>query len=168
MLVLSANYTWLAGRAGSFTLEGAYTNVLTHNEVRFPGDPQIDLLNSPFYSTEFKTKANLGLTWNLGKFGTTVYLEYYGHSPNFVSTQAPEGYATPGAANLATWTITNWSVQYEVLPGLVFNGNINNVFNRSPPFDNSYRGIDNQPYNIFNYNDYGRTFFVGLTYKQHK
>jgi outer membrane receptor protein involved in Fe transport len=168
VLVVAANYTWMAGRAGSFTLEGAYTNVLTHTEVRFPGDPEIDLLNSPFYSTEFKTKANLALTWNLGKFGTTVYVEHYGRTPNFVATQAPEGYATPGAANLSTWTITNWSVQYQVLPGLTLNGNINNVFNRSPPYDNSYRGIDNQPYNIFNYNDYGRTFFVGFNYKHLK
>jgi iron complex outermembrane recepter protein len=168
VLVVAANYTWLAGRAGSFTLEGAYTNILTHTEVRFPGDPEIDLLDSPFYSTEFKIKANLALTWNLDRFGTTVYLEHYGPSPNFVSTEAPEGYATPGADKLASWTITNWSVQYQLLPGLTVTGNVNNVFNRSPPFDNSYRGIDNQPYNVFNYNDYGRTYYISVNYKHLK
>jgi outer membrane receptor protein involved in Fe transport len=168
VLLFTLNYTWLAGKAGSFTVEAAYTNVLNHSEVRFPGDPRIDLLNSPFYSTEFKTKENLALTWNLGKFGTTVYIERYGKTPNFVSTQAPEGFATPGSAWLQPWTITNWSAEYEALPGLMLRANVDNVFNRSPPYDNSYRGIDNQPYNIFNYNNFGRTFFIGATYKLHK
>jgi iron complex outermembrane recepter protein len=167
VLLFTLNYTWLAGKAGSFTVTAAYTNVLNHSEVRFPGDPRIDLLNSPFYSTEFKTKENLALTWNLGKFATTVYIERYGKTPNFVSTQAPEGFATPGSAWLQPWTITNWEAEYEALPGLTLRANVDNVFNRSPPFDNSYRGIDNQPYNIFNYNDFGRTYFVGATYRLH-
>ena len=168
VLLFSLNYTWVAGKAGAFTLEGSYSNILHHSEVRFPGDPEIDLLNSPFYSTEFKTKANLALTWNLGRFGTTVYIEHYGPSPNFVATQQVEGYATPGAGTLPPWTITNWSAQYELLRGLTLSANINNVFNRSPPYDNTYRGIDNQPYNIFNYNDYGRSYFIGATYKWHE
>jgi outer membrane receptor protein involved in Fe transport len=168
VLLFSLNYTWLAGKAGSFTLEGSYSNILEHSEIRFPGDPQIDLLNSPFYSTEFKTKANLGVTWNIGKFGTTVFVERYGRSPNNVSTLQVEGFATPGAAWLNPWTITNWSAQYEVLRGLTVIGNINNVFNRSPPYDPTWTGIDNQPYNIFNYNDYGRTFFIGATYQYHR
>jgi outer membrane receptor protein involved in Fe transport len=168
VLLFSLNYTWVAGRAGAFTLEAAYSNILTHSEVRFPGDPEIDLLNSPFYSTEFKTKANLALTWNLGRFGTTVYVERYGRTPNNQATLQVEGYATPGAATLPPWTITNWSAQYEVLRGLTLGANINNVFNRSPPFDSTYTGIDNQPYNIFNYNDYGRSYFIGATYKWHE
>ena len=39
------------------------------------------------------------------------------------------------------------------------------MFNRAPPFDNTYDGLANQPYNIFNYNDYGRSYFVGAAYK---
>jgi len=168
VLLVSLNYTWLAGKAGAFTLEGAYSNILSHSEVLFPGDPQIDLLNSPFYSTEFKTKANLALSWHLAKFGTTVYVERYGRSPNNQATLLVEGYASPGAGTLHPWTITNWSAQYELLRGLTLNANINNVFNRSPPFDNTWTGIDNQPYNVFNYNDYGRSFFIGATYRWHE
>jgi outer membrane receptor for ferrienterochelin and colicin len=42
---------------------------------------------------------------------------------------------------------------------------VDNVFNKQPPFDNSYAGIDNQPYNTENYNIYGRSYFVGANYK---
>jgi len=164
VLLFSLNYTWQAGKAGSFTFQGAYSNILKHALVRFPGDPEIDLLNSPFYSTEFKTKENLSVTWNFHKFGTTVYVERYGRTPNNLATLQVEGYAVPGAATLPPWTIANLSVQYELLPGLVLTGNVDNLFNRQPPYDSTYSGIDNQPYNIFNYNDYGRSFFVGATY----
>jgi outer membrane receptor protein involved in Fe transport len=164
-LVFAANYLLLAGSAGSFKIDASYTRSLEHSEIRFPGDPQIDLLNNPFYSTEFGTKENLGVTWSLGRFSTTAYIERYGQTPNFVSQQTIAGYATRGAARLPPWTIANWSAEYEVLQGLSVNANINNLFNRSPPFDGSYRGIDNQPYNVLNYNDYGREYFVGFVYK---
>ncbi|MBS0367396.1 MAG: TonB-dependent receptor [Proteobacteria bacterium] len=168
VLSLTANYTWEAGRAGNFTFDAAYTDVLRHRIVRFPGDPEIDYLNSPFYSTEFKTKANLAVSWEFDKFTSTVYAEYYGKTPNNAAQLQVEGYAAPHAGDVNPWTIINASVQYEALPGLTFTGNVNNVFNRSPPYDATFTGIDNQPYNIFNYNDYGRTFFLGVNYKMHK
>ena len=34
-----------------------------------------------------------------------------------------------------------------------------------PPKDNTYSGIDDQPYNSLNYNVNGREFFVQATYK---
>ena len=37
-----------------------------------------------------------------------------------------------------------------------------------PPVDNTYLGIDNQPYNSLNYNPYGRAFFVSASYKYGK
>ena len=70
----------------------------------FPGDPQIDYLTSPFYSTEFQDKANLALTWNFQKFSTTVYGEYYGNTPNYQATLDVSGYAQPGAGKLGAWS----------------------------------------------------------------
>jgi iron complex outermembrane recepter protein len=43
----------------------------------------------------------------------------------------------------------------------------NNVFNRMPPQDNSFLGIESQPYNQFNYNVYGRTMYFTMVYKPH-
>ena len=48
----------------------------------------------------------------------------------------------------------------EVLSGLVVSVNVDNVFNKQPPNDPTYTGIDNQ-----NYNDYGRSYFIGANYK---
>ena len=44
-------------------------------------------------------------------------------------------------------------------------GNVNNVFNTMPPVDHSQPGISNQPFSVFNYANYGRSYFVGVEYK---
>jgi iron complex outermembrane recepter protein len=36
-----------------------------------------------------------------------------------------------------------------------------------PPTDNTFFGTETQPYNQFNYNVYGRTFYVTASYKPH-
>ncbi|MBV9697992.1 MAG: TonB-dependent receptor [Gammaproteobacteria bacterium] len=163
VLVVAFNYLWELGRSGSLELEGSYSDILKHSFIRFPGDPEINYLTSPFYSTEFKTKENVSATWNLAKFGTTVYVEHYGRTPNNAATLTLE--PSPGSGTLQPWTIVNWSAKYEAAPGLVVSFNVDNVFNKEPPFDPTWTGIDNQPYNIFNYNDYGRSYFIDLNYK---
>ena len=55
--------------------------------------------------------------------------------------------------------VANWSASYEVLSGLTVSANVNNVFNKQPPFDNSTRESTTSPSNV-NYNDYGRSYFV--------
>jgi iron complex outermembrane receptor protein len=165
VLLFQGSYRFDAGHAGNFLLDAAYTHVIKHNFINFPGDPQVNYLTSPFYSTEFRDKANASLTWNYGKFSTTLYTEYYGTSPNNQATLDVSGYAQPGAAKLHPWIITNYSASYEVLNGLVVSFNIDNAFNRQPPYDSTYTGIDNQPYNTQNYNDYGRSYFIEGNYK---
>ncbi len=164
-IVFTGSYGWTIGRFGAMSIEAAYTHTIKHSEVQFPGDPTIDLLTSPFYSTEFRDKANLDLNWTIGNFGTTVYAEYYGTTPNNQAIQDPSGYAQPLAGKLSSWKIVNWSANYEVLKGLVLTVNVLNVFNRQPPFDPTYLGTDVQPYNTENYNDYGRSYFIGANYK---
>lgn len=165
VLVFGLNYTWDAGRAGDFIFEGSYSDVLKHTFVQFVGDPEINYLDSPFYSTEFKTKENLSVTWNIAKFGTTLYVERYGRTPNYAAALTPAGYAEQGGGKLGTWTVANLSARYEVLRGLELSVNAVNVFDKAPPVDNSYTGIIDQPYNTQNYNDYGRSFFVEANYK---
>jgi outer membrane receptor protein involved in Fe transport len=166
--VFGANYEFPTTYAGTFIIDAKYTNILRHRLLQFPGDSEINLLENPFFSTEFKSKENVAFTWNYKSVGTTLYVERYGRTPNEVSTLTTDGYNTPGGGRLGTWTLANLEVQYEVLPGLVLAGNVNNLFNKMPPTDNTYLGIDNQPYNSLNYNNYGRAFFVQATYKYGK
>jgi outer membrane receptor protein involved in Fe transport len=165
VLLFTLNYGWSMGGRGNMVFESSYTHVLKHNFVRFPGDPQINYLTSPFYSTEFQDKANAALTWNYEKLSTTVYGEYYGNTPNNQATLDVSGYAQPNAGKLGSWVIANWSASYEVLNGLTMSVNVNNVFNKQPPLDPTWTGLDNQPFNIFNYNNYGREYFIGANYK---
>jgi iron complex outermembrane receptor protein len=165
VLLFQATYGFNIGAFGTMVLDGSYTHTLTHNFVSFPGDPQINYLDSPFYSTEFQNKANLALTWNFQKWTATVYGEYYGNTPNNQSTLDVTGYAQPGAGKLGAWVIGNVSASYEVFSGFTVTANVDNVFNRMPPFDPTYTGLDSAPYNQLNYNEYGRSYFVGANYK---
>jgi outer membrane receptor protein involved in Fe transport len=169
-LVFSGSYGWSIGALGNMILEAAYTRTLTHTAVSFPGDPTIDLIANPFYANlfrdvDFQDKANLALTWNYRKFGTTAYVEYYGTTPNYQAIQAPSGYAQPYAGKLPAWWLANWSANYEIVKGLVATVNVNNVFNKQPPLDNTQLGITAQPFNPDNYNNYGRSYFIGANYK---
>ena len=163
--VTSFNYLLKTAYAGNFTFQGSYSNVLKHDEIRFAGDATINLLDSPFYSTEFKTKENVTLGWDFHKFGTTLYVERYGRTPNYLAQQSVDGYAGPGAGRLPTWTIANLSAKYEVISGLVVTLSSNNLFNKLPPIDYSTPGIYSAPFNVENFNNYGRSYFLEANYK---
>ena len=165
VLTVSLGYLLDVGRFGNFVFDGSYTDLLKHDLTQFAGDAQIDLLQSPFYSTDFKTKENVAVTWNFHSFGTTIYAERYGRTPNYLSTLTTDQYNSPGAGRLSAWTLANLSAKYEIIPGLVVSANVDNVFNKAPPKDNSYAGIYDQPYNSLNYNPYGRSFLVEASYK---
>jgi iron complex outermembrane recepter protein len=42
---------------------------------------------------------------------------------------------------------------------------MNNVFNRMPPDDHSFQGTYDQPYNVTNYNVFGREYYLTATYR---
>jgi iron complex outermembrane receptor protein len=165
VVVLGFSYTIPTDRAGEWRLEGSYSDLMKHTELRFAGDTVINLLNSPFYSTEFKSKENVTITWGVAAYGATLYVERFGRTPNYLAQQTVAGYAVAGGGNVGTLTLANLSGRYQVSPSMVLLGNVNNVINTMPPADHSQPGISNQPFSIFNYNNYGRSYFVGVEYQ---
>jgi len=163
--LLQLHYTVDAGKAGTFTLEGAYSDILRHSVTLLPGDLPVNLLDSPFYATEFKTKENLSIGWQKNKCGATLYVERYGRTPNYLASLTVAGYASPGAADVGTWTLANLSARYELSPGLTVAANAVNLFNKMPPLDSSSSGLSSQPFAIQIYNNYGRSYFVELSYR---
>jgi len=163
-VVLDLNYLVSAGRVGEFRFGGAYTDMITHNQQQFAGDPFINLLTNPYYSTEFKTKENLSVTWTLQSVSSTLYVERYGRTPNYVATLQPTGYATKRAGTLPSWTLCNFSASYQPISSLTVTLALNNVFNKMPPMDTSYPGSNGQPYDEFDYNVYGRQFYLSAHY----
>lgn len=164
VLVLGFNYGFKMGSYGALLLNASYTDTLKHTMQQYSEDPTIDLLRSPFYSTDFKTKANASVTWNRDRWSATLYGSRYGSSPNYLATLT-NGYTAPGAAKLAPWMLYNASVSYNPIPNLTLSFLVNNLFNKAPPRDFSYPGTLSDPYNNANYNVYGRTMYMEATYK---
>ena len=157
--------TWglSAGHAGDFTFSGTWTDMIKHTYQQYAGDPTIDLLSNPVWSQEFKSKLNGSLTWDLGKFSSTLYVDRYGRTPNYLATVY--GYGTPGAGTLGQYTITNLSLRYQVTQGLQLQFTFDNLFGTMPPQDHSYPGTASQPYDELDYSVYGRQYFLEATYK---
>ncbi len=156
-----------AGKLGTFTLGGAWTDMIKHTTVQFPGDDPIDALGDPSWSQEFKSKLDGALTWDFGPLSSTVYVERFGQTPNYLATI--DGYNTPGAGRLGQYTLTNFTARYQVTPGLYVTATVDNMFGTMPPVDHSYPGTAGttsvEAYDIFDYNVYGRQYFLEVNYK---
>ncbi|HEX7917626.1 TonB-dependent receptor [Rudaea sp.] len=160
----SFNYKLDIGWYGRLAFDLAYTRVLTHRHQTFPGDPELDFLNRPHYSTEFRTKGNLGLTWSRGQWNATLFGTYYGPTPNYIAYRN-DSYDVPLAGKVAAWRIWNASVNYSPTQAWRLSLRMNNLMNSMPPIDVTYPSTFNQPFNAGNYNPYGREIFVEARYQ---
>jgi iron complex outermembrane recepter protein len=153
-------------------LNGSWTRNLKHQFQQYPGDPSIDLLQDPYNSYDPHTKANASLAWSKNDWTTTLYANYIGPTPNYRATlnQAGSvdrngndigGYNNPGAKRLASYTLFNASVNYNVTPDLQLSFLVNNLTNRQPDMDVSYYpGSSGAPYNTYNFNALGRAYYL--------
>jgi outer membrane receptor protein involved in Fe transport len=163
-LTLHATYGQDIGRFGSLNFKADYSDTLKHKYQQFTGDEVLNLLTNPYWSTEFKTVVNASITWNIARLSTTLYGIRRGSAPNYLASLNPEGYATPGAGKLKAWTLANLNVGYRLTDQINLSATVNNLFDEMPPEDRSYPGTEAQPYNIFNYNIYGRSFMMEAGY----
>ena len=161
--VTELHYSSDMGRYGRVEYQLAWNDMIKHTNQTYPGDPTRDALGDPTWSQEFKTKLNGSATWNLGKWSTTLYMDLHGHTPNKAASD--NGYGTNRAAKLGQWLVTNLGTSCAVTPDFTVTLNLVNAFNSMPPADHSYPGTENSPYNIFNYNVYGRAYYLEAAYK---
>ena len=163
-LIASASWRKDIGSWGTLVLQGSYSDSIKHTQQPYPSDPNINLLKSPFFSTDFKTKANATVTWIAGKWTSTVFVNRYGKSPNYLATVF-NGYSRPLTGSLPPWFQYNASVRYQATPALEVSFLVNNIFNKMPPLDPTYAGSTGTPYNTSNYNVFGRSMYLEATYK---
>jgi outer membrane receptor protein involved in Fe transport len=162
--VAEGRYGMNLGAYGRLEFQAAWTDMLTHTNRVYPGDPTRDALSDPTWSQEFKSKINGSVTWDIHNWSSTVYLDRHGASPNYVAT-LQGGYSNPGAGTLPPWTITNLTTRYQWSHQLELTLSVLNVFDKMPPEDHTYPGTTSSPYNIFNYNVYGRSYYAQLSYR---
>jgi iron complex outermembrane receptor protein len=162
---LTANFSYLQniGWWGQLAFQASYSNDLKHTIQDFAGDPKIDVLRHPFYSTDFKTKANASITWSKNAWSATGYVNRFGSSPNYEASIV-DNYSDPGTGHLPAWYVYNASVTFNPIKSLALSLLVNNVFNKMPPLDRSYPGTTAQPYNALNYNVYGREVSLEARY----
>jgi outer membrane receptor protein involved in Fe transport len=162
-IVASAAYKVDAGRFGDFTFNANYNVTLDHFYQQYPNDPSHDLLHEPTWSSEFKSIFTGSVTWDIGKWTTTLSGTRFGSTPNF----AAQVYGWEGgtgvheaAGTLPPWMVYNASVKYQVTPGISARLTIDNLKNSMPPADTTWGGW--QYYNQFNYNPWGRSIWWSL------
>ena len=166
---ITANFSYEhdLGGFGRLGLNVSYSDLLKHTRQDYALDPTVDLLRHPYYSTDFKSKANAALTWSRDKWAATVLVNRFGRSPNYQASQSDSYNHTPGnelAGKLPSWTLYNASVTYNPIKSLGLSLQVTNVFNKMPPKDRSYPSYYS-PYNADNYNPYGRGMFLEANYK---
>jgi iron complex outermembrane recepter protein len=137
---------------GRFALAASYTHVFNHTMRQYPGDPIIDKLafDSGYYIP--RDKGTASLTWDLGKFSTTLTGLRLSRLPDY----AEEGY-------IKASYLFNLSAQYSITDRVRLSGTVNNLFDQNPIKDRTYSAYPY--YDISWFDGVGRSFYVQLTYK---
>ena len=172
-VLASLNYRYDLGRWGSLGLTSQYNVTLNHKYRQFPGDPEIDYLRNPYYSTEFKTIANASISWDIDKFDVTLFGTRYGKTPNYFAQLNTTGYGakcsttstgyTSCPGTVAPWMIYNGSIGYNFTDDFKVSAIVNNIKNSMPPKDSTYTAAPY--YNFVTYNPYGRAYWLEIDYR---
>ncbi|MGH8041754.1 MAG: TonB-dependent receptor domain-containing protein, partial [Rudaea sp.] len=146
-ITASAQYKWDAGRAGDFTFGADYNTTLKHVYKQFPDDPETDLLRLRSYGNLFKDIGSGSVTWDIGKWSTTVRGIRYGKTWSYDASRL-----------VGPWITYNASLQYNFSDDAAVTLIGNNVFNSRPPQDPTFSAFPY--YDIFSYNGLGRLVLV--------
>ena len=164
-LTAAFQYGANAGELGDLTFGAEYTTILSHKQQTYAGDPYINLLNNPYYSTDPKSKTQVTLGWSKDKYKAALYANWISTTPNYVASNSASGdYSAPGAGKLPPHTLFNASASVEVIEGLELSVMVNNLFNTMPPVDPYYPATSGAPYNSSNFNPYGREVMFEVHY----
>lgn len=162
-ILASLHYIYDLGRWGKLGFQSQYNVTLKHSYMQYPNDPVIDLLRNPYFSSEFKTIANASVTWDIDRFSATLYGTRYGKTPNYTAQINTNGYGASGAGTVAPWMVYNASVSYNITDDMKITGIVNNIKNSAPPHDPTWSAAPF--YNIFNFNDYGRAYWLEFDWR---
>jgi len=146
---------------GIFTLSGDFAYVW-HFDVDDGGDTincagNDGCITQPFGASFPRWKGNLTLDWNYRKFDTALTYQYTGP---FTSTQQP---VVPGS--VASYSQFNLVATYTGFKHWTIYAGINNLFDRTPPFDPLMQYWYQIPYDPSLNDNEGRYAEVGATYR---
>lgn len=145
-------YRLHAGAAGRFTFNASYYAALKHTYQEKEGDPTYNLLCCA-NSNEFHNRFSGSVTWDIGKWSSTLY----------GMRDAPTWNAAGTRRNIGPWIVYNGSVHYRVNDQASVSVIVNNLTNKRPPIDVTN---GNWPYyDTGDYNALGRAWWVEVGYR---
>ena len=134
---------------GTFSFGLDYYDEFKHTFQEKAGDPVTNYLCCS-NSDEFKSRVSGTVTWDIGKWSTTLYAIRDGSTWNAIGTKQ----------DIGPWLTFNGSLRYKVTPKTTVALTANNLFNKRPPTDNTN---DNWPYyDVGDYNALGRSVFLDI------
>ncbi len=146
----SANARLDTGRWGKYRFHAGYTHVLKHTYQQFGGDPVRDYLNDVSQQTDWRTKLNAGVGFNLGPWSATLDGTRWGRIP-----------LNDYSGLRGNYTQYNGSVGYEFDSGVRLRFIVNNLTN-AMPVDKS-AGWPN--YSAGWYDAYGRQWWLQFDFR---
>ncbi len=150
---VTANYRLETTAAGNFALTGTYTWAHRHTRQLYPGDPTEDMLDVSFSDTTLpRVKSNLGVSWDKGAWGASLFGTYLGRVANYDNDAWTE----------ATWRF-NAGARYDITDHLRVSLSVNNLFDKMPPKDATWAAYPY--YNTSWFDAIGRSYFVQVTWK---
>jgi outer membrane receptor protein involved in Fe transport len=160
-IVAGLTYQFPESRAGNFRVNLDYNRTLDHDYTQFPGDEPIDLLNEGFYSTEFASVVTADFILGDRQMDDDDTRDPLRGDPELRRQQGagPVNGVEPG--DIDAYALFNLNVDYQLTENSSVALTLNNALDEGPPKDKSYSGTTAYPYyNIFNYNGYGRAWWV--------
>jgi outer membrane receptor protein involved in Fe transport len=134
---------------GSFQFGLDYYDELKHTYEEKAGDPTLNYLCCA-NNDEFKSRVDGTITWNVGKWSSTLYGLRDGTTWNSIGTRN----------NIGPWITFNGSVAYKLTPKTTVAVTANNLFNKRPPMDSTNTGWPF--FDVFDYNALGRSVYVDV------
>ncbi len=150
---LAAAYRLQTENAGTFRFSANYTWVHRHTRQLYPGDPTEDMLDVSFSDTTLpRAKGNIGVNWDNGAWGASLFGNYLGRVANYDND----------AWTHATWRF-NAGARFDVNDHLRLALSVNNLFDTMPPKDATW---SNYPYYDTSwFNSIGRSYYLQATWK---
>ncbi|MGB3871352.1 MAG: TonB-dependent receptor [Stenotrophomonas sp.] len=150
---VTASYRLQTAAVGDFSFTGSYTWAHRHTRQLYPGDPTEDMLGVGFSDTTLpRVKSNLGMVWDRGAWGASLFGDYLGRVANYDNDAWTE----------ATWRF-NAGARYDINDHLRLSLSINNLFDKMPPKDATWAAYPY--YNTSWFDAIGRSYFVQVTWK---
>ncbi|PMS36101.1 iron complex outermembrane receptor protein [Trinickia symbiotica] len=150
---------------GTFTLSGDWAYVKNYR-LGIPGQAPVDgagnnfTLTQPFGGSFPRWRGNTTLDWNYHRWDAALTWQFTG-------PYAQNLFAAPAPTKVGSYSQFNLMVTYTGFKHWTIYGGIDNIFNRTPPYDPIFANgtLDQTGYDTSLYSYIGRFAQIGATYK---